>query len=343
MNRFNTLLLISAHFFALSCALPQGYGPTNTGGCQGNSCNQRVPSSRVPAGCRIDYRNIYDVEQVEYFDKECTEKYKNVCEDKFQRICKPYEEEVCSTKYEKKCEQLTKRQCYADYRDVPYQEEECNNNYVRECPQIWEQDGNAKVWVPDTSKCVGLVSNLLAWKLENVQEIDFVFYFSTKPLANLSTRARKRNIKGVRMNLTLNAMIIRIKIASMSLKKDAKIKRPKNVEMFLINIVKTFTDADLNKSPEGSLSWFATMAPTRPSPTKKWPISASKLRSLKKMLRTMINKGLILIRISKNLKTNSSLLPKSRNLILLSTLVDNYLLYCSNCYLLIFYNKLLWM
>jgi len=91
----------------------------------------------------------------------------------------------------------------------------------------------------------------------------------TKPLANLSTRARKRNIKGVRTNLTLNAMIIHIKIASMSLRKDAKIKRPKNVEMFLINIVKTFTDADLNKSPEGSLSWFATMALTRPSPTKK--------------------------------------------------------------------------
>jgi len=156
MNRFNSLLLISAHFLALSCALPQGYGPTNTGGCQGNSCNQRVPSSKVPAGCRIDYRNIYDVEQVEYFDKECTEKYKNVCEDKFQRICNPYEEEVCSTKYEKKCEQLTKRQCYTDYRDVPYEDEECNDNYVRECPQIWEEDGNAKVWVPDTTKCVGL-------------------------------------------------------------------------------------------------------------------------------------------------------------------------------------------
>merc|ERR1712095_6102 len=100
-----------------------------------------------------------------------------------------YEEEVCSTKYEKKCEQLTKRQCYTDYRDVPYQDEECNDNYVRECPQIWEEDG--------------------------------------------------------------------------------KIKRPKSVRMFLINIVKMFTDADLNKSPEGSLSWFATMALTKPSPTKK--------------------------------------------------------------------------
>ena len=87
--------------------------------------------------------------------------FRNVCEDKFQRICKPYEDEVCSTKYEKKCEQLTKRQCYTDYRDVPYQDEECNDNYVRECPQIWEQDGNAKVWVPDTTKCVGLVSYLI--------------------------------------------------------------------------------------------------------------------------------------------------------------------------------------
>ena len=76
MNRFNTLLLISANFLALSCALPQGYGPGNTGSCQGNSCNQRVPSSKVPAGCRIDYRNIYEIEQVEYFDKKCDTKYK---------------------------------------------------------------------------------------------------------------------------------------------------------------------------------------------------------------------------------------------------------------------------
>merc|ERR1711944_35432 len=91
----------------------------------------------------------------------------------------------------------------------------------------------------------------------------------TKPLANLSPRARKRNIKDVKTNLTLNAMIIPIKIVSTSQRKDAKIKRPKSVRMFLINIVKMFTDADLNKSPEGSLFWFATMALTRPSPTKK--------------------------------------------------------------------------
>ena len=95
------------------------------------------------------------------------------------------------------------------------------------------------------------------------------FHSSTKPLANLSPRARKRNIKDVKTNLTLNAMIIPIKIVSTSPRKDAKIKRPKSVRMFLINIVKMFTDADLNKSPEGSLFWFATMALTKLSPTKK--------------------------------------------------------------------------
>ena len=71
------------------------------------------------------------------------------------------------------------------------------------------------------------------------------------------------------MNLTLNAMIIHIKIASMSPRKDAKIKRPRSVEMFLTKIAKKFTDADLNKSPEGGHFWFATMALTRPSATKK--------------------------------------------------------------------------
>ena len=58
-------------------------------------------------------------------------------------------------------------------------------------------------------------------------------------------------------------------IASTSLKKNVKIKRPKNVTMCLTNIAKKFTDADLNKSPEGSLSWFAAMVLTRLSPTKK--------------------------------------------------------------------------
>ena len=101
------------------------------------------------------------------------------------------------------------------------------------------------------------------------RDFKFLFYSSTKPLANLSPRARKRNIKDVKTNLTLNAMTFPIKIVSTSPRKDAKIKRPRSVRMFLINIVKTFTDADLNKSPEGSLSWFATMALTRLSPTKK--------------------------------------------------------------------------
>ena len=43
-------------------------------------------------------------------------------------------------------------------KTVDYTEEECNDNYVRECEEKWEVINGAKVWVPDTSKCINLVS-----------------------------------------------------------------------------------------------------------------------------------------------------------------------------------------
>merc|ERR1711983_511412 len=48
----------------------------------------------------------------------------------------------------------TRPKCYDEYKKVPYQEEECNAEYVRECPKVWEVQQGAKVWVPETEKCV---------------------------------------------------------------------------------------------------------------------------------------------------------------------------------------------
>ena len=53
---------------------------------------------------------------------------------------------------------MTRPKCYDEYKKVPYQEEECNAEYVRECPKVWEVQQGAKVWVPETEKCVTLVS-----------------------------------------------------------------------------------------------------------------------------------------------------------------------------------------
>ena len=75
-----------------------------------------------------------------------------------QRKCTPKKERKCNTVYETKCKTLTRPKCYDEYKKVPYQEEECNAEYVRECPKVWEVQQGAKVWVPETEKCVTLVS-----------------------------------------------------------------------------------------------------------------------------------------------------------------------------------------
>ena len=49
-------------------------------------------------------------------------------------------------------------ECYQVTKTVDYTEEECNDNYVKQCEEKWEVINGAKVWVPDTSKCINLVS-----------------------------------------------------------------------------------------------------------------------------------------------------------------------------------------
>ena len=81
-----------------------------------------------------------------------------MCENTFERICNPKREKKCETVYENKCQTLQKQNCLTAYKTVPYEETDCNDEYVRECPKKWEEKDGAKVWVPETEKCVNLVS-----------------------------------------------------------------------------------------------------------------------------------------------------------------------------------------
>jgi len=83
-----------------------------------------ISKKSIPYGCNVDYKVKYNIEKVEYFD------------------------EKCETKYKTECYQVTKT--------VDYTEEECNDNYVKQCEEKWEVINGAKVWVPDTSKCINL-------------------------------------------------------------------------------------------------------------------------------------------------------------------------------------------
>merc|ERR1711944_215997 len=184
MEKLHFVLLISSLLVASTLAKPQGYG---SGG--GTNQNQRDPrpssSGRLPSGCQIDYKNEYDIEQVEVFDKKCEVKYREVCEDRFERICKPYKEEICNEKYRDKCEQLVRDNCYDAFKDVPY-DEECNDIYVRECPKIWQEQGSAKVWVPDTTRCQDLKKTECNWvkktKKEKYQQCDKENYTECKKI-----------------------------------------------------------------------------------------------------------------------------------------------------------------
>ena len=57
-----------------------------------------------------------------------------------------------------KCENQPYQSCSIAYKTVPYEETECNDEYIRECPKKWEEKDGAKVWIPETEKCVNLVS-----------------------------------------------------------------------------------------------------------------------------------------------------------------------------------------
>jgi len=146
--------LISLSFFvAFTLAMPQ-YGNQPQSQPQikipQNSQGGRQPN--LPQGCRIEYRTIYDIVEVEEFET----KYKRQCKTEFQRICSPYREQNCQTKYEKKCETLTRNKCYEAFKDVPWDTEECKEETVRKCDKHWVTNGGAKEWADNPSTCKNL-------------------------------------------------------------------------------------------------------------------------------------------------------------------------------------------
>lgn len=137
MKRFCIVLLACS--FALANAKPQ-YG------------SSYQTKSQPQKKCKT----VFDIEREEKFEKKCETKYVNKCENVNERVCKPKQERVCNTVYENKCQTLTRPKCYDAYKNVPYQDEECNPEFVKECPKVWEVQQGAKVWVPDTNRCVNL-------------------------------------------------------------------------------------------------------------------------------------------------------------------------------------------
>ena len=81
-----------------------------------------------------------------------------------RRKCNPVEEDICTSE----------------------NQEVCNDDFVTECPEIWEiQNGGARVWVPDTDKCVSLVRNIKSLSNDwNVFNVKFYFFLEKDKLWN---------------------------------------------------------------------------------------------------------------------------------------------------------------
>merc|ERR1712038_424667 len=160
-----TLCLFLTIFVCSSWARPQ-YGGANQGfggqQQQQGGRNPNRPTARpdfLPAGCRIEYTNVFSIQEREEYEDKCSTKYRQQCEQKFQRICNPYREKKCNTDYQRKCETYSKEECNQSWKDVQqaYQEDECNDSYVRKCEKHWEQSADgSKVWADDPATCKSL-------------------------------------------------------------------------------------------------------------------------------------------------------------------------------------------
>jgi len=142
-----TLIGLVANVFAL----PQ-YG-SNLGGNGGGSLigGSSRPKPNLPAGCRIEYKTVYDIEEVENFET----KYRKECNE----VCNPWTENKCETLYRKKCETKWRDNCYDI--DVPYEEDVCVDKDIAVCKKHWQcsnpslplSECNDKVWVDNKNEC----------------------------------------------------------------------------------------------------------------------------------------------------------------------------------------------
>lgn len=147
---------------ANTLALPQ-YG--SSGGFGTSSGDKLTGGKRpnLPAGCRIQYKTVYDIVEKEKFETKCQEKYKSQCTEKYNKVCTPYTENVCKTAYKENCETKYKDNCYEAYRDIqePYEEDVCVDKDIAVCDKHWQcnnpnlplSDCNDKVWVDNKATC----------------------------------------------------------------------------------------------------------------------------------------------------------------------------------------------
>jgi len=110
----------------------------------------------LPRGCRIVFKDIQTIVEIEREDVVCTPYQERVCDTKYRQVCNPYTTKKCNTVYKKVCEKKYNRVCSQLFRDVPedYHEDECKDELTRVCDSTWVVAANGdKVWQEDPTTC----------------------------------------------------------------------------------------------------------------------------------------------------------------------------------------------
>jgi len=160
-RKMKFLIVTLIGLVASSFAAPQ-YGSSGGSG-RDDLTNGNRPSPNLPAGCRIEYKTVYDIVENEKFETQCTTKFKKQCTEKYNRVCTPWTETVCKTLNENICETKYRDNCYEKYRDIkePYEEDVCVDKDIAVCDKHWQcnnpnipiSDCNDKVWVDNKETC----------------------------------------------------------------------------------------------------------------------------------------------------------------------------------------------
>merc|ERR1712110_1395655 len=87
-RKMKFLIVTLIGLVASSFAAPQ-YGSSGGSG-RDDLTNGNRPSPNLPAGCRIEYKTVYDIVENENFETQCTTKFKKQCTEKYNRVCTPW-------------------------------------------------------------------------------------------------------------------------------------------------------------------------------------------------------------------------------------------------------------
>jgi len=126
----------------------RGGGGSRGGGCRGGGC-------RAAGGCRIVYKTVQTIVDVEREENVCHPVNDRVCSTKYRRACTPYTDTECKVERREVCQTSYERKCRTLYRQVPehYHEDECHEVDRRVCDSHWVHHGADKVWEEDPSTC----------------------------------------------------------------------------------------------------------------------------------------------------------------------------------------------